>query len=252
VLFHRGFRDLHIRRLIENTPTSKVRSMAMGMVEVTGRAEGRSRLTAPFSGRDCVYWQVEVQTRGRKRDGWRTVHRNSSGNPFFLRDETGVAMVYPREADCRLRHGVEEECLGISLPSMYSDYLNQNCGLGGRMWRLGAMRFRERLLEESQVVYVLGYATPKSNALTISEGDMDLEATGTEGWAARRIAPIQQEVSAVIRQGQHEKTFIISQDSEKTLTLMLGLTAGLKLVGGPIAALLGLAYWLDFLRRTAS
>lgn len=249
IAFYRGFRDLHVRRLIDNTPTSNIASMAIGMVEVNGSTIGRSRTVAPFSGRECVYWQIEVATRGRPRDGWRTVHKNSSGNPFFLRDPSGVAMVYPRGAECRLQHGVEEDCLGISLPPVYADYLNEVVGAQSKLWRLGHMRFRERLLEEGQRIYVMGYAAPKANALTISEPEEDLEATGTENYSARRIRPIQDEVSAVIRQGQNEKTFIISQDSEKTVSLMYGLKASGKLVGGPIATLAGLAYWLDFLRR---
>ena len=34
VLFWRGFRDLALKRLLDNTPTARVRSMAMGLVEV--------------------------------------------------------------------------------------------------------------------------------------------------------------------------------------------------------------------------
>lgn len=248
VLFYRGFRHLRTRRLIENTPTAKIRSMAMGMVEVNGSVQARSQILAPFSGKECVYWQVEVATRQNRRGGWTTVHRNGSGNPFFLEDDTGVAMVYPSGADCRLNFGVEEECLGISLPEVYSDYLRQHCGWAAATWRLGGMRFRERTLEPGQQVYILGSAMPKPQVLTVSDGEA-LEATGTEDWGARHIRPIQDRVSAVIRRGVNEPTFIISQQKESQLTFMLGLQSTLELVGGPVLTLGGLAYWLDVMRR---
>ena len=76
VLFVRGFRAWTERRLIENTPTARIRSMAMGLVELEGTVEPRSVLAAPFSGHECAYWQVDISTRSK--DGWNVIHKNSS------------------------------------------------------------------------------------------------------------------------------------------------------------------------------
>src|SRR6185503_21272993 len=93
-LFARSFRDFRVQRLIQNTPTARIRSMAMGLVEVTGTVVGRSTVRAPFSGVACAYWQVDIATGGRGKQ-WRIVHRNASGSPFYLEDETGMALLYP-------------------------------------------------------------------------------------------------------------------------------------------------------------
>src|SRR4029077_10618268 len=61
-LFYRGFRELRTRQLIPNTPRARIRSMAMGLVEIEGVAEPRSALVGPFSGRPCLYWQVDIAT----------------------------------------------------------------------------------------------------------------------------------------------------------------------------------------------
>ena len=98
-LFYVGFKAWRVRRLIEATPASRIRSMAMGLVELNGSVSERSRVSAPFSGRPCAYWEIEIATRSSGRDGrnaWATVHRNRSGHPFYLRDETGTALVYPQ------------------------------------------------------------------------------------------------------------------------------------------------------------
>ncbi|MBI3539699.1 MAG: hypothetical protein HY076_05450, partial [Candidatus Eisenbacteria bacterium] len=68
VFFARGFRTMRTRRLIANTPTARIRSMAMGLVEIRGTVQPRSHVTAPFSGHDCAYWQVDISSRSRR--GW--------------------------------------------------------------------------------------------------------------------------------------------------------------------------------------
>jgi len=242
-LFLKGFKNFQKRQLILNTPTAKIRSMAIGLVEVNGVVESRSLVTAPFSGRTCTYWQVDVAVR--VRNGWNVVHTNSSGNPFFLRDETGLAVVYPRGADCRLNHGVEETCFGLNLPEMYAAYLAESNVKMRFMWRLYTLRFRERLMEEGQRVYVLGTAVPKPMVHVVSEAE-ELAATGTDGdpWT-RRVQDRSREATAIIRQGDNEKLFMISQTPESELTVMLGLESWLQIIGGPILAIAGLAYLLS-------
>ncbi len=249
VLLWRSFRDLRTRRLVQNTPTARVRSMPMGLVEVCGEAVARSELAAPFSGRPCAYWQVDIATRTR-RNAWTVVHRNASGHPFFLRDETGVALIYPEDARVRLNFQVEEECLGVTLPEVYAQYLREQRLAGGTLWRMGAMRFRERLLETGQRIYVLGSALPRPQSVAISMDD-ELEATGTEEYRARRLQTLDHEVQAVIRRGDNERTFLISQQSERELTAQLGLRALAELIGGPVLTLFGLGYWLSLLSRSS-
>ncbi|OGF13676.1 MAG: hypothetical protein A2W00_03360 [Candidatus Eisenbacteria bacterium RBG_16_71_46] len=245
VLFHRGFRDLRVRRLIQNTPTAKIRSMAMGLVEICGQVVARSTQTAPFSARPCAYWELDIATLTGRR-GWSIVHRNRSGHPFFVRDDTGVAMVYPQGADCRIGFGVTEECVGLTLPECYAQYMSEQDLAMRHVWRLGTMRFRERILEEGFCVYVLGTAVPRGRVLTVSEGE-PLAATGTGGWAAGRVQGLIEDATGVIRRGENDPTFIISQQSERDLTTGLGLNAMLKLVGGPALTTAGLGYWLHAL-----
>lgn len=245
-MFWRSFRDLRTRRLIQNTPTARIRSMSMGLVEIEGGVTPRSSLVAPFSGRPCAYWEVDIATRTR-RHGWSTVHRNASGHPFYLRDETGVALVYPKGAQCKINFQVEEQCLGISLPDLYAQYLHDQRLTMSALWRLGAMRFRERLLEEGQRVYVMGSAYPRARATTLSDGE-EMQATGTEDMRARRLLTLDEEIAAVVRRGENETTFIISQQSERDLTAQLGLRVLGGLIAGPALTLLGLGYWLYAMR----
>ncbi|MGH8735165.1 MAG: hypothetical protein ACREVB_15895, partial [Burkholderiales bacterium] len=59
------------------------------------------------------------------------------------------------------------------------------------------------------------------------------------------------EVAGVIRRGDNERVFLISQDSERELTLTLGLSAWAQMIAGPALTVFGLGYWLLALARRA-
>lgn len=244
-LFIQSFRDFRLRRLIQNTPTARIRSMAMGLAEVNGTVAANSVLSAPFSGQTCAYWEVDIAIPARRRT-WTTVHRNASGHPFYVEDDTGVALIYPRGAQCKVRFAREEECMGVALPECYASYMSDQ-GLALRhVWRLGPMRFRERLLEEGQRVYVLGTAEPRAQSFTISEGEV-LKATGTDGRPEPHQRTLQRTAVAVIRRGTDEPSFIISQESERELVIGMGFQVLGKLVAGPLLTLIGIGLWAQLL-----
>ena len=241
LMFAHGFGTLRVRQLIQNTPTARIHSMAMGLVEVNGAVIPRSQTLAPFSGKPCAYWEVDIAVANRRN--WSIVHRNASGHPFFLRDDTGTALVYPSGARVKLGPGAEERCSGLSLPECYAQYLSdQHLAMSG-VWRLSEMRFRERLLEADSRVYVLGTATPRPNVITLSDGE-EMRATGTDGPRGSAVADLMHETTAVIRKGEGEPTFVISQESERSLTFDLGFEATGRLLGGPALTLYGFGYWL--------
>lgn len=269
-MFARGFRDLRTRRLIRNTPTARIRSMAMGLVEVNGAVIARSRVRAPFSGRECAYWEVDISMRMGRRGGHRLVHRRSSGNPFHVDDGTGLALVYPSGSVCRTPVACEEECFGLVLPEPYSGYLTEQRLWQRHLWRLSSLRFRERTLEEGQRVYVLGTAVPRAASRDISqpawveqtEAEPELLATGTEGAKATfgsraersasqrdpgRVKELHDRTTAVIRRGDQDPTFVISTESELTLEVSYGASTLLNLFGGPLLTIMGLGYWIHAL-----
>ncbi len=102
-----AFRWLHVARMIEDTPTSRVRSAAQGYVELAGRCRplpGSTNL-APLTQRPCVWWQYRIQRRtgsggpSRTRAQWQTVSSGRSEQPFLLDDGSGECIVQPGGAE---------------------------------------------------------------------------------------------------------------------------------------------------------
>jgi len=247
-----GFRSLRLQRLIETTPTARARSVAMGLVELHGRVRSRSRVSAPFSNRPCAWWEVELQTlrrQSRGLRGWNTVHREQSGGPFYVEDETGNVLVYPQGAKVSAGNLVEEQTHGLGVPEPYAGWMAER-GLPLRLvWSLGPMRFRERVLDDGTGVYLLGRAMPRARSVAVSVDDENvLAATGTDAIGAAHVRHHDAECSAVIRKGPRDPAFLISDRSEKTMSFEYGFRAFAGLIGGPLLTLFGLWCLIELAR----
>jgi hypothetical protein len=110
-LFIYGFRLLQRRRLILDTPFSKIRSAAMGMVEVSGLAVGPYTMVAPVTGHPCYYYSTAVweYKQNGKNKNWVKVAGECMHLPFFVDDNTGRLLVDPRGADLDLHRDFQQE-----------------------------------------------------------------------------------------------------------------------------------------------
>lgn len=92
--FFAGFASLRRYRQIQDVPTSRVRSMAAGPVELAGRVHAVPTLVSPLSGRPCAWWRYTIEEyRGGKKP-WREIASGDScACPLRLVDVTGAACV---------------------------------------------------------------------------------------------------------------------------------------------------------------
>lgn len=103
----RCYWNFHLKRLIEDMPTSKIRSASQGFSELIGRAKHIAQpQTAPLTGEPCVWWRYRIERyqRSQKSGFWRTVERRTSRHPFYLDDGTGHCLIDPEGAEIDSRH----------------------------------------------------------------------------------------------------------------------------------------------------
>lgn len=104
-----GFKRMHRYRMIQDTPTSKVRSIAMGLVEVCGQAKADRFFTARYSGVKCLYYRYVVKEYRRHSSGkrtsyrWDTIDEGEERCPFGIADDTGEVPIVPEGADFSVR-----------------------------------------------------------------------------------------------------------------------------------------------------
>jgi hypothetical protein len=97
--FFGAFRHLHRARIIEDTPTAKVRSAPQGYVELIGQAHimKGDTIVAPLTRTDCCWWRYKIEKR--RDNKWQKVEGGESDTLFLLRDDTGECIVDPDGAD---------------------------------------------------------------------------------------------------------------------------------------------------------
>lgn len=101
LLFFRGFHMLRFKRLVLNTPESKIRSASMGPIEIEGMAKGPHTIPAGITGEPCFYYRAmawQLRESGRNRQ-WTKVADESLYLPFFVEDSTGRMLVNPAGAE---------------------------------------------------------------------------------------------------------------------------------------------------------
>ncbi len=256
VLFVWGFLTFKRKRLIENLPTSKIRSMAIGLVELKGRAVGWNPLKAPFTGEACVYYRyrVEEYKRGNKNSKWVTVRQGASdGCPFYIEDETGRALVHPQGVkaevaeDYRVKTGTFSE-----IPPRADEFL-QSVGFSCRNF-FGfdkTLRFTEYRIEPGQEVYVLG--TCQTNDRVVAHAYLRaLQAVRSGGSPVRElgggVTVGSKELAHALPEGQEPVAppgedpaivgrskgmpFVLSDQSEKHMTRGMGWKSFLGVFGG--------------------
>lgn len=208
-LFWRGFKELRIKRLIAGLATSKIRSLAMGTVELAGYAKPAQALEDPIYKLPCVFYQIEVKEKvgSGKYSRWTTIHRDTSQHfPFYLQDDTGSILVAPGGAalycDKDVDVTVNQSLLGGLLPKTqnpleaFASRFRRSCG---------PLHITAYILREYEPVYVLGYATTDGNGLMIQKSP--------------------------------EGLFIIADKTEKEMLTKLGWLAWAQIIGGPILCL---------------
>lgn len=262
-LFIFGFMGLRKKRLIEDTPTSKIRSVAMGLAEITGIARLKYSLKSPFSGADCVYYRflVEKEALGSKgRRGWKKVNEGMSAVYFYVEDETGKLLVDPLGAEGILARDYYTTDSRDGLFGLRMRYSEWYILPGDYVYVLGSVRKfkdagldrKERLAErlrqiKQDAVKMKALDTDGDGQVSAEEWDCARQTVEEELLLEELNNPPAQDDDLVITQGDIEKTFILSDREEKDVARKIGLRCFMATGGGTVL-LLGMA--ASFLART--
>lgn len=165
--FYLIWRNFHRARIIEDTPTAKVRSAPQGYVELEGRARPLpdQPVFAPLTKTVCLWYCFKIERERRSsRSGshWSEVESGRSETPFIFFDETGECLVDPRRAE--VTSIVKKVWYGSSKWPDVQDRLGFFGGLIGSRYR-----YTEERIETGDV-YLLGwFDTVRSTDTSLSE-----------------------------------------------------------------------------------
>jgi hypothetical protein len=128
-------------RLQASLPTSKIKSLAMGLVEVKGKLLMIEPLISPVNKEECIgyYYTIEDVTKDKEgKYNYSLIHQETKCNVFEIQDKTGNVKIEP--------HGLEFIMLETT-------NINSN----------NNKRYKGTLLKQGQEMLIVGYADVSNN-----------------------------------------------------------------------------------------
>lgn len=229
---YNGFNTWQRMRLIQDTPTEKVRSVAVGRTELNGTGNPiDGPLERPFTSGDCLLatYKIEEWEEDPDDDGgsWDTVESGALVEPFHVDDGTGQMRVEPEEDATfeiegnrnRMRIGSTEE-EPPEIKEFLREHTNQSSNSGGITGLAfdERRRYTERYIEPGEELYLFGAAESRDD---VQGTDSDL---------------------LVFRRDEGTDEFIIANQDEEELVSSYKWLAPAKMAGGLLLSA-GMLYW---------
>lgn len=244
-----GFVLLREKRLLENVPRSRIRSVAMGFAEIAGTTRVRTPLVAPLSGAACVFYRFlveEEQSNGRGGGSWRRVDGGQSAEWFVLDDGTGSIVVDPDGAEADLGRDYREFERGPGLfgrrrrLTEWRLHAGECAAIAGTVRILrDAARDRREAVHDRLVALkrdperLKAFDTDHDGQISTEEWGNAVRVIETEAVREAAAAPRgPAEDDRVIARGESEKTFVISDKGEESVVRSLAWKSGLALLAG--------------------
>lgn len=225
IIFFAAFYVYKKKQLVEDTPTSKIRSLAMGLVELIGQVIPipERLLKSPFTEKDCVYYQftVEEYVHSGKSSHWQTIKKGERRDLFYLKDDTGMVLVDPTGASIEAARDFDcQSGLGRDPPESVVRFLTaNNIAYEGFFGSNKTMRYREHTIVPDENLYIMGTADEKPfiNDQCANQG---LPHT-------------------IITKGAQEKMFFISDKKERDILREFDMKIAGAIVLGTIFIIIG-------------
>lgn len=143
-------------RIMEDTPTSRIRSAPQGYIELVGTIQYlvNQPVSAPLTNSLCAWFSftIEKKTRSYTSKGsttrWQTVETQFSERPFQCVDETGTCMINPKGAEV---FPSQEDIWYGSSKWPKTGPVEKSSFLQG-----GSYRYTEKRLHASDPLYAIG------------------------------------------------------------------------------------------------
>lgn len=155
-----ALRMFHRARLIEDMPTSKIRSCTQGYVELYGTAKWMEgpEIYAPLSGQPCVWYSFSIEEYvAHSKQKWRRVEGGVSEHLFLLEDDTGACVIDPDGAEVTpssTNTWHSSKRINVNTAIQQNNVLKT---LGDVLMQTGEKyRYTERRLDQYESLYAIG------------------------------------------------------------------------------------------------
>jgi len=255
--FFKGFRVYREYRVLADTPEIPIRSVAMGLVEIHGKATGQQTVLSPVTKTPCFFYKVDIEKWVRDKNGghWSHAATQAEGTRFYLEDATGKVLVDAHGAEYDLIQTAKRETrrgIGASLGSLFGGTQDSALASGSEVSDAELFNYAEAAISTGHSTFSLsagdllsGLAMGSAHRYRLSEFCILPEQWyDVAGTCVENPAPQDEHDRNMIMKGQNEPTFLISWRSEKELKSRLRNRAAFHIFGGAALSVVCLAFLL--------
>jgi hypothetical protein len=262
--FFKGFRVYREYRVLADTPEIPIRSMAMGLVEIHGKAKGPQTILSPVTRTPCFFYKIDIERWVRDKDGGHWSHAATAveGVRFYLEDATGKVLVDAHGAEYDLIQTTKRETgrgVGASLGRLFGRTPDSSLTTGSGVSDSDLLNYAESVVSTAHTTFSLDAGSLLSGlgrgSLSLGMGSENryrlseyciipehwYDVTGT---CVENPNPQDEHDRNMIVKGQNEPTFLISWRSEKEIESALRNRAALHIFGGAALSVACLAILL--------
>ena len=158
------------KRIMEDTPTSKIRSAAQGYVEIDGTGdllEGPP-IIGPLTGKTCTWYSYKIEERRRsgKNSNWHTLEKAISDELFLIIDDTGQCIIDPEGASVT----PSEKDVWYGATSRPG----RGAATSGGFLSSGRYRYSESRLHPKETLYAIGLFSTVGGAGDVYDPNSDV------------------------------------------------------------------------------
>jgi len=255
--FIKGFRVFREYRVLADTPEIPIRSVAMGLVEIHGKAKGQQTVLSPVTKTPCFFYKVDIERWVRDKNGghWSHAATQAEGTRFYLEDASGKVLVDAHGAEYDLIQTAKRETgrgFGGSLGRLFGGSQDPTLATGSGVSDADLLNYAQAVISTGRGSFSLSGGSLLSGLrmgsahryrlceyCILPEQSYDVAGTCIENPDAQ-----DEHDRNMIVKGQNEPTFVISWRSEKELKSRLRNRAALHILGGAALSVVCLAVLL--------
>jgi len=255
--FIKGFRVFREYRVLADTPEIPIRSVAMGLVEIHGKAKGLQTVLSPVSNTPCFFYKVDIERWVSDKNGghWSHAATQAEGTRFYLEDASGKVLVDAHGAEYDLIQTAKRETgrgFGGSLGRLFGGSQDPTLATGSGVSDADLLNYAQAVISTGRGSFSLSGGSLLSGLrmgsahryrlceyCILPEQSYDVAGTCIENPDAQ-----DEHDRNMIVKGQNEPTFVISWRSEKELKGRLRNRAALHIFGGAALSVVCLAVLL--------
>lgn len=248
--FYKGFRTFREYRVLMDTPEIPIRSVAMGLVEIHGKAKIEQPVPSPVTRTPCCFYQVEIEHWVTTKNGghWSHIASDADGPKFYLEDASGKVLVDAHHAEYDLLQTAKVETgrsSGLGLGRIFSGISGPTRSALAPLPQADLWSYASAAVSRHKSGGILNWGGGAgeryrlSEYLVIPEHWYDLTGTCVEN-----PTPQDELDRNLIVKGTNEPTFLLTWRSEKEIRRTLRNRAVQYIFGGAFLAVACLGIFL--------